>query len=163
LAQHSLDGVHKLIFDLRPAMLDHLGLVPAIRWLVETRLEAHGIATTVEALQAPRRLPAEVETALFRVAQEAISNIARHSGARRARVVLDFGAAHLRVVAEDDGVGFDVQALELSPDSQRGLGLIGMRERVQLLGGSVVLDTAPGCGTRLRIDVPLQTQWEAHG
>jgi signal transduction histidine kinase len=155
LVQRTLDGVHKVIFDLRPTMLDHLGLVPAVRWLAQSRLEAKAIRVVVEAPAEPPRLPPQVETALFRVVQEAITNVARHSGARNARLVLSFSPGHVSVLAEDDGVGFDVLALDLSPDSQRGLGLIGMRERVELLGGRVSLDTAPGCGTRLQIEVPL--------
>ncbi len=164
LAQRTLDGVHKVIFDLRPTMLDHLGLLPAIRWYAESRLA--GSPTRITVYEACRpgdvcRLPAEMETALFRVIQEAISNIARHALARNVRLAVTRDALHVRIEIEDDGIGFDLVELSLSPDSVRGLGLLGMRERVELLGGSLDIDTAPGYGTRLRIFVPLEAKHAA--
>lgn len=159
LAQHTLDGVHKLIFDLRPTMLDHLGLLPAIRWYAESRLAGSPTRITLfetcsEAESC--RLPAEMETALFRVVQEAIGNVARHAMARNLRLSFERGASHVQIEIEDDGVGFDLVELSLSPDNERGLGLLGMRERAELLGGSLDVDSAPGCGARLRIHVPLE-------
>lgn len=159
LAQRTLDGVHKLIFDLRPTMLDHLGLLPAIRWYAEARLaNTPTRITCCETCDQPAtcRLPAEVETALFRVLQEAISNVARHALARNVRLALGRDNTHVEIAIEDDGIGFDLAELALSPDSARGLGLLGMRERVELLGGAFDVDTAPGYGTRLRIHVPLE-------
>jgi signal transduction histidine kinase len=165
LTQRTLDGVHKLVFDLRPTMLDHLGLVPAIRWYAEQRLSASQTRITVfencsgEAESC--RLPPEMETALFRVAQEAISNVARHALARNVRLTLVRDHAHVGIEIEDDGVGFDLVEVSLSPHSARGLGLLGMRERVELLGGEFDIDSAPGYGTHLRIDVPLEARNDA--
>ncbi len=156
LAQKTLDGVHKLIFDLRPSMLDHLGLVPALRWFAQSRLEACNIRLEVEEGNLPRRLPPAVETALFRVVQEAVTNIAKHALARNVRIALGITAGVASVTVEDDGVGFDLVELTLSPDSGRGLGLLGMRERVQLLGGELNIDTAPGQGTRMDVFVPME-------
>jgi signal transduction histidine kinase len=158
LAQRTLDGVGKLIFDLRPTMLDHLGLLPALRWYTQSRLSGTATRVTVSecaSVLGDCRLPPTVETALFRVAQEAISNIARHSLARNARLRMERDAERVRIYVEDDGVGFDLVQVVLSPDSARGLGLLGMRERVELLGGTLDLDSAPGHGTRIEIDVPL--------
>jgi PAS domain S-box-containing protein len=158
LAQHTLDGVGKLIFDLRPTMLDHLGLLPALRWYAETRFAGTSTRVTVSetcADAAGCRLPPAMETALFRVAQEAISNIARHSLARNARLRVERDTARVRIVVEDDGVGFDLVQITLSPDSGRGLGLLGMRERVELLGGTLDIDSAPGHGTRIELEAPL--------
>lgn len=100
------------------------------------------------------RLPAEVETTLFRVVQEAINNIARHAGARNATITFDFADEATEIKVEDDGLGFDLVEVSLSPDTQRGLGVMGMRERVELLGGQIEIITAPGYGTQLHIQVP---------
>jgi signal transduction histidine kinase/HAMP domain-containing protein len=155
LAQRTLDGVHKIIFDLRPSMLDHLGLVPALRWLASSRLESKGMRVVIEEASTPRRLPAEVETAIFRAVQEAISNIARHSGARNVSILFRFDDENTQVSVEDDGIGFDVDELTLFPDSARGLGLLSMRERVELLGGDLEVDSSLGGGTRIYIRVPI--------
>lgn len=155
LCQRTLDGVHKIIFDLRPSMLDHLGLVPALRWLAETRLESKGIRVSIEEYTLNQRLPAEVETAIFRVVQEAISNIARHSGARNASILFRFDEYDAVVTVEDDGIGFDVEDWNVHPDSARGLGLLSMQERVELLGGDLEIDSSHGEGTRIYIRVPI--------
>lgn len=155
LTVRTLDGVHKLIFDLRPTMLDHLGLVPALRWFAQSRLEPTGVHVTIEEKSTPRRLPTEVETALFRVVQEAITNIARHAAARNVHISFDFDDEAAMVYVEDDGIGFDMVELALSPDSGRGLGLMGMHERVELLEGEVEIITARGCGTQVHIRVPI--------
>jgi len=158
VAQRTLDGVHKLIFDLRPSMLDHLGLAPAIRWFAQSRLEPANVRLVIDAecADAPQRLPPETETALFRVVQEAITNIARHALARNVRIAFRMTPDALTIAIEDDGVGFDMVAVMLSPDSGRGLGLLGMQERIALLGGELVIDSAPGYGTRIDITVPLK-------
>ncbi|MCX6030914.1 MAG: GAF domain-containing protein [Chloroflexi bacterium] len=155
LAQRTLDGVHKLIFDLRPSMLDHLGLAPALRWFAQSRLEPSNVRLVIEADNLPRRLPAEIETTLFRVVQEAVTNIVRHALARNVRIAFRLEQGVAAITVEDDGLGFDVVEVSLSPDSDRGLGLLGMRERVQLLGGEMTIDSAPGQGTRLDIFVPV--------
>lgn len=155
LIQHTLDGIHKLIFDLRPSVLDHLGLAPAIRWLGKSRLEARGVRVTVEACGETKRLPAELETALFRVLQEAITNIARHSAARNVWIVYRVTDQQVQVNVQDDGVGFDMLDIEITPDSPRGLGLMGMQERLELLGGELNILSTPGSGTQLDISIPL--------
>lgn len=155
LAQHTLDGVHKIIFDLRPTVLDHLGLTPALRWFADFRLESNGVRVSIEEVSSPARLPTEIETALFRVVQEAINNIARHSAARNVRIMFQFDAESAEVLVEDDGVGFDVTQLHITPGSTRGLGLVGMQERLELLGGSLTVCSEPGFGTQLRVFVPL--------
>lgn len=155
LAVRTLDGVHKLIFDLRPTMLDHLGLVPALRWFAQSRLEPKGMRVTIKEKSIPRRLPTELETAIFRVIQEAITNIARHAAARNVHISFHFDDEAATVDVEDDGIGFDIVQVALSPDSGRGLGLMGMHERVELLDGEVEISTAPGYGTQVHIRVPI--------
>ncbi len=162
VAQQTLDGVHKLIFDLRPTMLDHLGLVPALRWFAQTRLEAGGVRVIIKEEcrrthtdGEPCRLPSETETAVFRVVQEAINNIARHALARNVHLTFVLTDDAMTMTIEDDGIGFDLMEVSIASESGRGLGLIGMQERIQLVGGQLEIDTAPGYGTRIRIQVPL--------
>lgn len=162
LVQRMLDGVHKLIFDLRPSMLDHLGLVPAIRWFAESRLESKGVRVSIQADSLQDRLAAEVETALFRIAQEAIMNIARHAAARNTWIKLSAISPDVMMEIEDDGVGFDFSELGLEPDSLRGMGLMGMQERLELLGGDLVIQSAHGSGTRLVISIPVQIESVAY-
>jgi len=155
LTEHTLDGVHKLIFDLRPSMLDHLGLVPALRVYAESRLVEQGMRVVVDETSAPRRLEAEMETAVFRVLQEAINNIARHAAARNVWIQLSYNHQQLTVTVEDDGIGFEPNTVQVSPGNPRGLGLMGMRERLELLGGELEITSLPGQGTELLITVPL--------
>ncbi len=156
LLQHTLDGVHKVIFDLRPSMLDHLGLTPALRSLVKARLESQGMRVDVQAVGGPRRLSPEMEIALYRVAQEAVSNIARHAAARNVNITCQLQGPVVQLCIEDDGIGFDMYDLNLAPDNPRGLGLLGMQERLELLGGRIEIVSTPGQGTRLHIFVPLE-------
>ncbi len=154
LTMTTLGQTHWWIQDLRPRVLDDLGLVPAIRWYTETRLETLGVQVQLEVSSFKGRLPAELETTLFRVIQEAINNVAKHAQARQACIRLEFVDA--RVIAEvmDDGVGFDPQEFLTMHEGMRGIGLLGMRERVALLGGLLTVDSQPGRGTRIRIEVP---------
>ena len=103
-----------------------------------------------------RDLPPQVEIALFRVAQEAITNIAKHAGAHHALVNVDFGRSAITIEIEDDGRGFDPDKVSPRPGDAQGIGLIGMRERVELLGGQFQIETQPGGGTRIIVRVPLE-------
>lgn len=166
LALQTLEGVHKLIYDLRPSLLDHLGLSAAVRWLAESRLEANGIRVQVEEDPDLGRLPQEMEIALFRVAQEAMTNILRHSGARNVAISLQKRDDRLDLRVEDDGVGFDMEEIVHGPDTSRGLGLLGMAERVHLLGGEFYMTSTPGEGTRIQVQIPLRPvgmEGEEHG
>lgn len=155
-AVRMLEEVRKLTLDLRPTILDDLGLIPAIRWYAENRLKGEGVKVLLETDGVERRLPPQMETALFRVVQEAVANIARHAEAENVVISLDFSHSKVIIEVEDDGKGFDLAALSRTTDRGRGLGLMGMRERVALFYGSMTIDTAPGSGTRLRIEVPLE-------
>jgi signal transduction histidine kinase len=177
LTQHTLDNVHKLMFDLRPSMLDQLGLIPALRWLAETRLEPKGMRVNVVTNSIPdlfsskinpNRLSPEVETALYRVVQEAINNIARHAAARNVEIALFLQEGVASVSITDDGIGFDLTEVSIgtikdldSEDIQifentRGLGLLGMQERIELLGGELEIISVPGSGTQIHISVPVE-------
>ncbi len=153
LAIKSLEGVHRMIFDLRPTMLDDLGLIDALRWYGEDRLKPPGMEVKVEISGEERRLPSQVETAVFRAAQEAITNIAKHARAKNVFIGVEFSATHLIVKIEDDGRGFDMAAFSDSKQT-RGLGLMGMKERISLMGGSFNIVSLPGEGTRVYMKVP---------
>jgi signal transduction histidine kinase len=155
LAALTLEELRRLMHDLRPAVLDDLGLVPAIRWYADRHLAARGIAVRFECGALPDRLPVEVETAFFRAAQEAITNIARHASAEMVLIQIAAEGGTLRLEVEDDGRGFDPADVVPRPGDMRGLGLTGMRERVELFGGRVRIDSAPGRGTDVVIDLPL--------
>jgi signal transduction histidine kinase len=142
-------------FDLRPSMLDDLGLFPAIRWYAERDLKRRGVSVRCEFDEANGRLPPEVETALFRAVQEAITNIVKHAQAKTVLIQCVLGPRAVTVEIEDDGDGFDPESISATAVDGRGLGLAGIRERVELLGGSAVIESAPGQGARVVLTVPL--------
>jgi signal transduction histidine kinase len=153
------DGLHSLIANLRPPALDDLGLAVAIEGLADTQLRRAGIAVRSELAELEdSRVDPDVEIALFRIVQEAILNIVRHSGATT--VLLQGGMTErgLWIDIEDDGVGFDPAAVRRDDKTLCGIGLLGMRERADLLGGRLTIESAPAQGTRVRIEVPGRTR-----
>jgi len=148
--------VHRLIYDLRPSLLDDLGLAAAIRSCAHNALDAAGIEVHVEVVGEERRLPSTVEIATFRIVQEAITNIARHAHAESTYVSIEFGRRRLRVQVEDDGRGFEPSALPQEVGDGAGIGLLGMQERADLLGGRLELQSRPGEGTRVLLELPLE-------
>jgi two-component system sensor histidine kinase UhpB len=155
VANRALEELRKLVYGLRPTMLDDLGLVPAIRWYARSSLEDARVQVSLDEGEAIGRLDPRLETALFRIAQEAVNNILRHAHASQVRIALclDEGDVCLRV--EDDGIGFDVGRIAAQAVPERRLGLLGMKERVDLVGGRMVVDSSPGRGTRIEVRVPL--------
>jgi signal transduction histidine kinase len=155
LADRTLEQVRQLSFDLRPSMLDDLGLVPTLRWYVNRYAQMLNIEAEFEAMDLEERLPAEMETVLYRVAQEALTNIARHAEANKVHIRLERKKAQVRAFIEDDGQGFDVKEVAGRQVPERGMGLLGMRERVASLGGKFSIRSRPGRGTRLTIEIPI--------
>jgi signal transduction histidine kinase len=147
LCSEALEDTRQLSRLLRPPILDDLGLAPALQWLGRTIGESSGVAVVVEIGDLPP-LGGELQTLLFRVAQEALNNVARHARANSALLRLVAQQAELQLQVIDDGAGFE-------PGQARGSGLGGMRERLRLHGGRLELRSAPGHGTRLRAVVPL--------
>jgi PAS domain S-box-containing protein len=146
------EQLHDLAADLRPASLDHLGLVPALRQLVDTLSDQGGPTVQFEAVGlGPGRLAPPVETALYRIAQEALTNTVRHSRASKVSVLLERRGDRLIALVEDDGVGFEYDA---AMQSGR-LGLVGMRERAEMLGGHLRVESSPGGGTTVVVEVPF--------
>jgi signal transduction histidine kinase len=154
LAVHILEEIHRLILDLRPSVLDDLGLYSAVRWYAERYLGERGISLRCELGPAPpTRLPPEVEIAVFRICQEAINNILRHARAESVLIQLEAEGGELRIEIEDDGKGFDAGGP--GPSDRPHYGLLGIRERAELLGGSASIESASGQGTRVVVRVPL--------
>jgi signal transduction histidine kinase len=149
-AQASSRDTRRLIHDLRPVALDELGLVPALRQHLATCEREHGLVVEFVA-EVGQRLPAPVETALFRIVQEAVNNVLWHAQAQQVGVTLKRDVDHVRLRIVDDGQGFDLHL----PRSGRHLGLWSMRERVEQLGGQFDVSSAPGQGTAVTALVPL--------
>jgi two-component system, NarL family, sensor histidine kinase UhpB len=139
----ALEQLKTAVYDLRPAMLDDLGLAAALRWYAGARVERPGVEVVVHLDEAPR-LPAPLETALYRVGQEALANAVEHSGARRIELGLEIKPGYAVLTVFDDGQGFD-----LARARGRGLGLPSMRERVTQAGGEFNVVSEPGSGTRI--------------
>ncbi|HUK66349.1 MAG TPA: HAMP domain-containing protein [Anaeromyxobacteraceae bacterium] len=155
LAVKTLEEVHRLILDLRPAVLDDLGLFSALRWYAERYLAERGIAVRCEIRELERRLPPEIEIALFRIGQEAMNNVLRHAKADSVLIQLGEEGQKLRIEIEDDGQGFDP---EVAPADRPHYGLLGIRERAELLGGTAVIESSPGGGTRVEVLVPIPSE-----
>lgn len=156
LAVKTLEGVHGLIYDLRPSVLDDLGLSAGLHWYADSRLQPVDVRVRVLVTGEERRLPAEVESALFRIGQEAISNVARHAQASNVELDLEFQDSSLTMEVEDDGVGFDMADVTGSAAENPGWGILGMQERAALLGGSLEVTSEPGKGTRVKVSIPLR-------
>lgn len=154
----TLADIHALIYDLRPSVLDDLGLYPAIRWLAEHHLTKAGIAWRCELTQSEHGLTAVRETTLFRAVQEAIRNVARHSGAEQVLIQVEERGGYLQVEIEDDGHGFDPASVAQPSPSGRGLGLLGMRERLSIVGGSAEVSSSSESGTRVVLRVPFEEE-----
>jgi signal transduction histidine kinase len=144
------DNLHRLAMDLRPASLDHLGLVAALRQHVENMKSRNGLIVQFEAVGIADRLPPEVEITLYRIVQEALSNVLRHAQAARADVLLEQRDEKVVLIVEDDGIGFD----PLAAFQSGRLGLFGMRERVEMLGGSLDVESNAGKGTTIFAELP---------
>ena len=148
--------MYDLILALRPSILDDLGLAAAIRNYAEQTLAGAGIHYELDASGLSERLPPEVETSLYRSFQEAINNILRHSGAAHVSIRLSKVGSTFGGEIADDGQGFDLAEIQLAGADPRGLGLLGMQERITQCGGQLQTITSPGKGTRLIIQIPLQ-------
>lgn len=157
LATYTLGDLRRLTIALRPAALDDLGLVPAIRRYAELHLENAGVDFQVGEEGAGARLDPTLETVVYRVVQEAINNVSRHSGATHASVSLKSEYKAFVAIVKDDGQGFDPSSLTTS---EHGVGLQGMEERASLAGGRLTIDSHPGQGTTVRLEVPFTERTE---
>lgn len=154
LTTRTLDNVRALSHDLRPTILDDFGLVAALRWYTDEYRHTFGVPVEVRIEQPPERLTPDVELALFRIAQEALTNSGKYAEASWTCLSLAFPDTTAELIVEDDGKGFDVAEIG-GPTRHGGLGLYGMRERAELLGATLNIVTAPGKGTHVMVSVPL--------
>lgn len=155
LADTALTEVRQLSHVLRPQMLDELGLEPTLRWLARTFHKRTGIAVELTLEGAEQRADADVETLVYRITQEALTNVARHSGASSAQVVVRREPHRIRLRIEDRGRGFSPETLLSSPTEESGFGLRAMRDRVEFVRGHFSIRSAPGQGTVVEAEVPL--------
>jgi PAS domain S-box-containing protein len=152
-----LEGVRRFSRDLRPPVLDDLGLLPALKWLATALEEQHSIAANIRVLGEQHRLPDEAELALFRIAQEALNNVRKHSGASAVEVTVDFRGGGITMIVADNGSGFQPPRSPSDLAASGKLGIIGMQERIRLLGGTLAVHSEPGAGTRVLVTVPAET------
>ncbi|MDH5508917.1 MAG: histidine kinase, partial [Nitrospinota bacterium] len=159
-ANQLLGGIKRIIRDLRPPALDDLGLESSIRWLLDSHLEEKGITYSLQALPSIPRLDKAAELRLFRVVQEAVINIARHSNAKAVTVSLRAEEDTLVIQVNDDGKGFDKEEVFKTIDTgwEAGFGLVGMKERVAQICGTLEIDTSPGRGTRITVTIPIRKE-----
>src|SRR5437764_1906735 len=156
LATQTARDLHRVAVELRPAALDDLGLVKAIRALTETWSTRYGIDVDFEAGQySPAGISSEIETILYRIIQEALNNVAKHSGATRVAPVLRHTANHVQAIIEDDGRGFDARVPSQSGNGSSRLGLLGIQERLGMVGGNFKVESAPERGTTLVVRIPI--------
>jgi two-component system sensor histidine kinase UhpB len=156
IADRSLQDVRQISRLLRPQMLDELGLVPTLRWLARTTQEGAGLAVELTVEGMDERVGPELETAVYRLAQEALANTARHSGASRAELSLRRSGDRLFLAVRDSGAGFDPARALSGEDDAAGGGLRGMRDRVLLFGGRFDVRSAPGRGTAIEAVLPVE-------
>jgi signal transduction histidine kinase len=154
LTGRALETIRATVRGLRPAALDDLGLIPAVEALAEEFSGRTGVIVDLDANEPPADIPPEVEVALFRIFQEALTNVARHAEARRVQASIGVEGGSMVLVVQDDGRGFDPARIVKAGDSRAGL--VGMRERLLGLGGRLDVTTAPGRGVRLEARMPLE-------
>jgi len=155
LVDNVLQQVRSMSLDLRPSMLDDLGLAAALRWYLDRQAKRAGFTAEFRSDASDIRAPANFETACFRVAQEAITNIIRHARAQHVGVELVQRDEELQLTIQDDGTGFDVTAAHSRASRGGSLGLLGMQERVLLIGGRIEIDSGAGRGTAIHVRFPL--------
>jgi signal transduction histidine kinase len=152
MTDHVLEDLHRLAINLRPASLDHLGLTPALEQLVKAFRQDSDLDIKLKTVgfREDERLPQEIETTLYRVVQEALTNVVRHARASHVDVVLERREDVMLVIVEDDGKGFDLSLVK----REGHLGLLGIQERAEMLGGTLTVESKPGSGTTLFVEVP---------
>jgi PAS domain S-box-containing protein len=152
----TLQGIRRFSQDLRPSIIDDLGLMPAVKWLVKQKSEESGIDISLKITGKEQRLLQEMELILFRIIQEGLNNVSKHASATEAEVQVEFEDSRVDVSIVDNGQGFELPQTvgDLSPSGK--LGLVGMQERVSLLNGSITIRSEPGKGTVVKVSVPLE-------
>ena len=155
IMRHCLGQLRLLVHDLRPSMLDDFGLAPAVQWYVDSHLQAWGLRVVTDIDSVESRLPPEIETAVYRIVQESLSNVVRHAHATRAILHVNTTPEHVSLSVSDNGVGFDPLTVTHAGDTHSGVGLLSIRERVEALEGSVTVYSVLDRGTQIQVLIPL--------
>jgi signal transduction histidine kinase len=154
-----ITSIHDMALELRPPMLDDLGLIPALKRYIMDCPARLGINVDYEVLGSNgKHLCHEAEITVYRIVQESLTNVARHSNASKASVILNQGSSALTVIIEDNGVGFDIKEVNGNKEQPKRLGLFGMEERAALVGGTLTVESYPGAGTSVYIEIPWESQ-----
>jgi two-component system sensor histidine kinase DegS len=153
--RNALEETRQLIFDLRPMTLDDLGLIPTLRKFIKEYGDRYGLSTRFNVVGQERRLPGNMEGVLFRITQEALTNVHKHARAKMAEVTMNLQPTRVTVVVKDDGQGFDVARTEANLHKNKNLGLLSMRERAELEKGTLEIRSQPGRGTEVKVEIPL--------
>ena len=162
LSSQTLTAMRQLSLDLRPTMLDDLGLIPTLRWYIQNFSNRLNIYSNFETMGFEEKLPPQIETAFYRIVQEALNNIAKHARADRLEISLVKRDSRIFASIQDNGSGFDLGKV-LHPESpERGFGIVGIQERVSLLGGQLDIQTKPGFGTLIQIEIPYEGARDDH-
>jgi signal transduction histidine kinase len=156
IADSTLDKLRNLSLELRPPQLDQLGLEGALEWLVDHHRGATGLNVECQFAGLSDRLPTDIESACYRITQEALNNATRHANAKQIHIRVERGEHQLMLVIRDDGVGFDIDAAHQKALRSGSMGLIGMEERAQLAGGQLTLRALPGMGTVVQVTFALE-------
>jgi signal transduction histidine kinase len=155
VAADILEEVERIARGLRPSVLDDLGLEAAVQRLARDFTTTHGIPVEVHVNGLQERLPAALESALYRIVQEALTNIAKHAAASQAWILMRNTTEGIQVIIEDNGCGFDVETALHAVNGREPLGLHGIQERARLLNGTLTIESSPGNGTALFVYIPL--------
>jgi signal transduction histidine kinase len=160
LVDEALRLVRDLSIDLRPLLLDDLGLVTALRWYIERYAERTGVVADfhVDLPSSDHRFSRDIETACFRIVQEALTNVGRHAQTKEVSIQVTGDKSDLFLRVKDDGIGFDLNLLRTRPPRATTLGLLGMQERARAAGGTIEIDSAVSKGTEIRVRFPIGTR-----
>jgi signal transduction histidine kinase len=158
IVEDALQQVRRLATTLRPSMLDDLGLAPALKWIAEQSAGRGGFTVNFHHVRAQSRLAPDIETACFRIVQEALTNITRHAQAKRVDISLRREVDEMVLSVQDDGLGFDSDAMRLRAVQGASMGVLGMQERASLIGGHLTIQSVPGQGSTVQLNCP----WRGH-
>ena len=156
MVEQLMHQVRDRSLELRPSMLQDMGLEPTVRWYVNTVIDRSNIEINLETVGIDGRYAEAIETGLYRVIQEALTNVSKHANASTVQLCLERNDSHLHLEIADNGRGFDLEEVLSSEVNMKGVGLVAIRERINSLDGDLVIRAEPGTGTRLLIDVPLE-------
>src|SRR6185436_3382143 len=158
LLEQTMHNVHRFSYELRPAMLDDLGLVIALRWYIRAFAKRTSIKLNFRADPVVEHLAGEPKTVIYRVVQESLTNVYKYADATRVQVIVKKMDDNIRLTVRDNGKGFRPDQLDLNSKDKSGMGLIGMQERLRLVNGQFLVESEPGTGTAIRATIPLKTE-----